>query len=380
MRRLMAAYARALQPHPGLRSRIVAQVEGSRRQKRDGSVRWAPVAATVLTIVLVATFLLVHQSNNPRPSSSPTFTTFTTPTKDSMPSAIVAGPDRAMWFTEQSKIGRIDAAGEVTEYPLPDASAQPSSIALGADRALWFTEPGVNRIGRITTDGKITEFDVPTPRALLQSIAAGPDGNLWFTELAGNKIGRITPAGDITEFELPKRGDVQCGNVCPYGIVAGPDGALWFTESQLSAGGGNRIGRLTTDGKLTEYEIPTANAMPTCIVAGRDRLYACETAFGKLAEINLSGQISEHAVPGATGGATPVGATVGPNGAVWVLVGKQSPGAEAGGHELVRLKADGTFESFELPDLDSVRSGIVVDISGTGWLLAGNDHIIRFRE
>ena len=124
----MAAYARALQPHPGLRSRIVAQVEGSRRQKRDGSVRWAPVAATVLTIVLVATFLLVHQSNNLRPSSSPTFTTFTTPTKDSMPSAIVAGPDRAMWFTEQSKIGRIDAAGEVTEYPLPDASAQPSSI------------------------------------------------------------------------------------------------------------------------------------------------------------------------------------------------------------------------------------------------------------
>ncbi len=34
----------------------------------------------------------------------------------------------------------------------------------------------------------------------LAGIAAGPDGNVWFTEGVGNKIGRITPAGDVTEF------------------------------------------------------------------------------------------------------------------------------------------------------------------------------------
>ena len=31
-------------------------------------------------------------------------------------------------------------------------------------------------------------------------ITAGPDGNLWFTENVGNRIGRITPAGVVTEF------------------------------------------------------------------------------------------------------------------------------------------------------------------------------------
>jgi virginiamycin B lyase len=62
-------------------------------------------------------------------------------------------------------------------------------------------------------------------------ITAGPDGNLWFTEHSGNKIGRITPAGVITEFPIPTR---RSG---PFGITAGPDGNLWFTETN-----GNKIG------------------------------------------------------------------------------------------------------------------------------------------
>jgi virginiamycin B lyase len=45
--------------------------------------------------------------------------------------------------------------------------------------------------------------------------------------------------------------------------VTGPDGAIWFT--QLA---GNRIGRLTIDGGLTEYAIPTAGSSPNVIVAG----------------------------------------------------------------------------------------------------------------
>jgi hypothetical protein len=54
-------------------------------------------------------------------------------------------------------------------------------------------------------------------------ITAGPDGNLWFAEYIGNKIGRITPAGVITEFPVPPGGDYLPG------ITEGPDGNLWFT-------------------------------------------------------------------------------------------------------------------------------------------------------
>ena len=55
-------------------------------------------------------------------------------------------------------------------------------------------------------------------------IVAGPDGNLWFTEW-GDRIGRITPAGRVTEFS---RG-ISRGSA-PEGIADGPDGNLWYTE------------------------------------------------------------------------------------------------------------------------------------------------------
>jgi virginiamycin B lyase len=38
-------------------------------------------------------------------------------------------------------------------------------------------------------------------------IAAGSDGNLWFTEELGDRVGRITPAGRVTEFSLPSGSD-----------------------------------------------------------------------------------------------------------------------------------------------------------------------------
>ncbi len=67
---------------------------------------------------------------------------------------------------------------------------------------------------------------MPVAESRPDGITAGPDGNLWFTESGGNKIGRITPSGQITEFPLPT------GITKPYypiGITAGPEGNLWFT-------------------------------------------------------------------------------------------------------------------------------------------------------
>src|SRR5882724_2268244 len=52
----------------------------------------------------------------------------------------------------------------------------------------------------------IKEYSIPTAKSSPQRIALGPDGNLWFTEGSGNKIGRITPAGEVTEFPMPATG------------------------------------------------------------------------------------------------------------------------------------------------------------------------------
>ena len=59
---------------------------------------------------------------------------------------------------------------------------------------------GMRLIAQETT---ITEYSVPTAISQPAYITAGPDGAMWFTEFVGNKIGRITTSGAITEFRLP---------------------------------------------------------------------------------------------------------------------------------------------------------------------------------
>jgi hypothetical protein len=55
----------------------------------------------------------------------------------------------------------------------------------------------------------------------------------------GNKIGRVTTQGRLSECPIPT------ANSLPQGIAAGSDGAIWFTEID-----GNKIGRLEPGGCL----------------------------------------------------------------------------------------------------------------------------------
>jgi streptogramin lyase len=82
------------------------------------------------------------------------------------------------------------AAGSVTIYP---SMSYPYSITAGPDGALWFTQNVNNTIGRITTTGTITTYTA-TGISDPTGIAAGPDGAMWFTSYAtsGGSIGRIT--------------------------------------------------------------------------------------------------------------------------------------------------------------------------------------------
>jgi streptogramin lyase len=125
-------------------------------------------------------------------------------------------------------------AHSLLEFPVPTANSCPYRIGAGPDGALWFTEQQGNQIGRIPTSAtvanpQITEFAVPTSNSRLQDIAAGPDGALWFAEFDAAKIGRITTAGTVTE---PPIGAAA-------GDLAGGPNELWITDldkTRLSGG------------------------------------------------------------------------------------------------------------------------------------------------
>ena len=123
-------------------------------------------------------------------------------------------------------------------------------------------------------------------------ITTGADGNLWFLllngrmdgrEVDGNRVGRITPDGKVTEFAIPS----QAGS--PINIAVGPDRNIWFTKQ-------NTLGRVMPDGIITEFALPTPNGGATGLTAGSDRrppdrlidrLWFTESAANKIAFLSF---------------------------------------------------------------------------------------------
>ena len=169
----------------------------------------------------------------------------------------ITSAGQALWYTNEGRpdrVERIDLDGSIHVFRIAGArkNAQMPGIAAGPDGALWFTQQqyeGKTRdgIGRMTTDGQSTSWPLPHRRAGPTRIAAGPDGALWFTEQDAHAIGRITTAGAISEFPLTT-------GLSPYDIKPGPDGAMWFTADSC-------IGRITTSGQVTAWPVAGAGRL-----------------------------------------------------------------------------------------------------------------------
>jgi len=90
---------------------------------------------------------------------------------------------------------------------------------------------------------------------------------MWFVELSGtmdgrkpdgNRVGRITMKGEITEFPMA----TQTGS--PINIAVGPDRNVWFTRGGL-------LGRVAPAGTITEFPLPATATGATGLTAGSDR-------------------------------------------------------------------------------------------------------------
>lgn len=123
----------------------------------------------------------------------------------SEPAELVAGPDGAIWFTEQigtgavSNIGRVPvlpSIGSVTEFPLPAQFSTPWAITVGSDGGIWFAAAGggQGKIARIDpTTHIIVGYPLMTTTQAAFGLVTGPDGNLWATDFNGSAIVRIQP-------------------------------------------------------------------------------------------------------------------------------------------------------------------------------------------
>jgi len=199
----------------------------------------------------------------------------------------------------------------------------------------------------------VNSFQTPTGQSSPTVITPGPDGNLWFTETSGNRIGKITPAGNITEFLLPTQASL------PSGITAGPDRNLWFTEP-----GNAKVGRITPTGTITEFALPSNKTdLFADITAGPDgALWFIDPAGsggnGSIGQVTIQGVVKEFPIP-AKGG-NPFGITSGTDGGVWFTL----PGV----NEIVRFNpANAEFAQFGIPTAGSTPGFITAGPDGAMW-------------
>ena len=187
-----------------------------------------------------------------------------------------------------------------------------------------------------------------------QGFTEGPDGAMWFTEFYGNKIGRITTSGSITEYSVSGGGE-------PYSITTGPDGALWFTEFN------NKIGRITTSGSITQYSVPFSSRgqSPEGIAAGSDgNLWFTEYGGdlgGVVGKITTSGTITQYNAPTV---GHPTFITAGPDGNLWF--GEQTS-SSGGGNLIGRVTTSGSFTTYSVPTSNAAPYGITTGSDGALW-------------
>jgi streptogramin lyase len=296
-------------------------------------------------------------------------TDFLTPTVPSGPVEITAGPpgDDHLWFSEYSanKIGEVDpASGMITEFEIPGGGpgTHPESITAGPDGKLWVLfsnlSSGNDQVEQFDpTTRAFTAFPVPTNHAQLGMITTGPDGNLWFTEWGAAKIGRITTDGQITELPALTPGSL------PLDITAGPDGGVWFIEER-----GNKIGRVdpTTLADDDGFPIPTPASDSWGIAFGPDgNLWFTEHHANQAGRLDLSTRaIAEFPLPPNSG---PIFIARCPDGNLWI--------AEEGTNKVARMTAGGEVTGeFAVPTAGGGPFGITAGPDGNVWFAEQYSH------
>lgn len=254
------------------------------------------------------------------------------------PDSLALGSDGTPWFTTDGSggihIAHMDSAGHVSSWPIRNAFGDgPRNLALGPDGNMWFVKMTTNGIllGNATSSGVITThkfgvqlsgapeltfssdgkawisdgyrgYEVNTSSWGLTTVAyplyastKGPDGNPWFTQFWNESaIGEVVPSTGVVEVfpiiaPVPGCTSSDICNRMMTAIAPGPDGALWVTANEsLTNVTFTAIGRLTTAGVYSEYQVPAARSNLNAVAAGPDgNVWFVDSGAQKIGVVHL---------------------------------------------------------------------------------------------
>ena len=212
---------------------------------------------------------------------------------------------------------RVAPVEKFVEYRMDQSEDAPIAIAAGTDGSIWFTIDQSDAMGRLR-NGHIERLPTSSRNVEPLGLAVAADGSAWYTDLAARAIAHIDSAGKIERFVLDTP-IVRLGR-----LAIAPDGAAWFADPT-----GYGMTRLK-DGVFSRYQIESAR-----------------------------------------GG--PYGVAVAADGAIWATL--------QNGNQLLRIAADGTGKTFDLPRGSAVPTDVAVGSDGSVWFLQFRaNRIGRFKD
>jgi hypothetical protein len=354
---------------------IRPEMDGRRPPHRRGGDSVRRVLCLGAAAAAIVAFALA-QAPRTSAASTPAITVYAvtppgTSANQSEESSLTTGPDGALWFTwtfgmqAGYGLGRITTTGVVRTYRAPTGYTM-DDIASGGGY-LWVSEThdGDAYIGEWTTQGTLQQT-FPVPGDLGLGITWGPDGALWFTGATGGGpdggptgcfIGRMTTQGVVTQYSLPPGSGADPASNSADDIIAGPDGALWFDLPTQAS-----IGSITTSGTITEYPITGARmavigTVDQSLAAGPDgAVWAAAFWTDGVARTEAGGTVTVYPVAG-----TPSSVAPGTEGNLWLITGG----------DVVSLSTSGDVTAvYPIPADLSVEGPLTVGPDGNVWFAA----------
>ncbi len=218
---------------------------------------------------------------------------YTIPTVNSGPVGCAFGPaDGLLYFAEQNthKAAILNPATKVfQEYRIAPPNSGLAGVVFDAAGVLNIMVSGSSAIQRMQTDGTF----LPVIQLATGRWPHGPalcDGDIWFAENTANRVAKLTVSGAVTEKVLPQSSSK------PFAVTCASDGA-YFTENATTV---NKIGRInTTTLAITQWKIPSSGSNPMGITTGSDsNIYFAESTTDKIAMLpGGGGVITEYLIP-----------------------------------------------------------------------------------
>lgn len=183
---------------------------------------------------------------------------------------------------------------KVQAFRVPTAASGLADLAAGPDGALWFTEQSANKVGRITTKGRFTQYRIPNNAGGLDStgptsiVKSGPA--MWFLTDIGQSVYRITPGG--THKLLYSNETYPVADLAP-----GTSGGAWLMMryGDSTAPNGDTVILLNRTGKGTSYPANHSNVLYT-IALGPGGTAWYNNEGESLNTISAAGQEHSHPV------------------------------------------------------------------------------------